>query len=155
MMRVRLSCLFLALCGAVLLSLTGCSPPKGTLVSGTLILPKGASFEKDDSVEITFRPEGDAKSAIGSAIATEKSSSVTFTAKTAGIATGVLPGKYKIGVKITPYLGMPNSRDRKRIFDEGLNKKYEVSKSPLTCEVTGDSQNEFTIDLDKGTVKKN
>ncbi|QJW92596.1 hypothetical protein [Frigoriglobus tundricola] len=156
MTRVRLGHFILATFVASLLAAAGCSPPpKGTPVSGTVTLPKGASFDKDDNVEITFRPDGDAKSAVGSVITTEKSSSVTFTAKTAGITTGVLPGKYRIGVKITPYAGMPGNKDRKRGFDEGLNQKYKVEKSPLTCEVTADAPNDFTIDLEKGNVKKN
>ncbi len=155
MTRVRLSHFLLVPFFASLLAVAGCSPPKGTPVSGKLLLPSGTSLEKDDVVEITFRPEGDAKSASGNVSATEKSSSVAFTAKTAGIPTGVLPGKYRIGVKITPYAGMPKSNDRKRVLDEGLNQKFNVEKSPLTCEVTADLQNDFTIDLDKGNVKKN
>jgi len=143
--------------GVALLASAGCGPGKGTPVSGKVVLPGKMTFEKDDSVEIVFIPE-DAKKRGATVFATAsgKSSDVSFTNLNTAETTGVLPGKYKVTVKVTPYAGAPGSNERKRAFDDAINKQYDAIVSKLTYEVAAGSEPQtITIDLGKGTVTKN
>jgi hypothetical protein len=155
MKSIRLGRPLLALIGLALLVVLGCGPGKGTVVSGKVVLPSGVTFEKDDQVAVTFTPDDPKlkRGAAGSGQASGKVSEVTFTANTSE-TTGVLPGKYKIMVKITPYAGFPGSETRKKQLDDAFNKKYDTTTT-LSYEVTAGAANNITIDLGKGTVTKN
>ena len=72
-----------------LLAPLGCSGPKGTDVTGTLIFPSGFVVKPDDAVSLNFVPEGegeDSKHYLGVVNAADK----TFVAK------GVPAGKYSL-----------------------------------------------------------
>jgi hypothetical protein len=140
----------LALFGLVLLLSTGCGPGKGAPVSGKVILGPAFKVADEDSVEVSFIPD-DPKVKRG-ATAIAKPPGLTFTANTTE-TTGVLPGKYKIAVKVTPYMGSPGSGDRKQLFDDKINKQFGALDTKMTYEVTAGTQS-VTIDLTKGTVTK-
>lgn len=150
MLYPRLCRLFLALFSLTLLLATGCGVGKGTPVSGKLVLPQGMQLAENDSVELVFFPD-DPKVKRG-ATGTVKPADQSFVVNTSE-TTGVLPGKYKISVRITPYMGAPGM-DKRRLALEPLNKKFEQATTPLTFDVpAGDAVN-LTIDLAKGTVTK-
>jgi hypothetical protein len=148
MRYLRVSRLLLSLCVGLLL-LTGCGPGKGTPVSGKLILPPGVKTESNDSIEVVFSPE-DAK--MRGATAKVNSSDLTFTVDSAE-TKGVLPGKYKVTVKITPYMGQQGS-DKRAMALEPMNKNFDLKNSKLTYEVTAGTEHKITIDLTKGTITK-
>jgi hypothetical protein len=150
MLRSLLSRSLLALFGVVLLVSTGCGPSKGSPVTGKVVLPAAFKLADEDQVEVSFLPD-DPKVKRG-ATAMAKPPGLTFTANTSE-TTGVLPGKYKIAVKVTPYMGSPGSQERKQKFDDAINKHYESYNTKLTYEVTAGAQS-ITIDLTKGTVTK-
>jgi hypothetical protein len=154
MTRERLGRPILAL-GLLVLAVTGCGPGTGATVSGKVVLPAGWSFENEDAVEITLVPEDPTakRSATASASGAARGTEVSFTAHTPQ-TKGVLPGRYKLGVRITPYPGMPGSEARKTKLDGAINRKYEATKGALSYEVTDGAQT-ITIDLGKGTVTKN
>ena len=132
---------------------TGCGgPSKGTPVSGKVVLPKDIKLQKDDSISITFVPDGgDVKRAATSKFNADDLSFVADTSET----TGVLPGKYKITVSIAPYPGTTGSDARVRQFNDGINNEFNESRTKLSYEVTAGGPNTITIDLAKGTVTKN
>jgi len=151
MLHSRLHRPLLALFGLTLLLAVGCGVGKGTPTSGKLVLPQGVQLAETDSVEVTFFPD-DPKVKRG-ATATVKTSDLSFTANTSE-TTGVLPGKYKIAVRITPYMGSPGTDKRVKAL-EPLNQKFEREKTPLTFDVpAGNDTVNLTIDLAKGTVTK-
>jgi len=156
MLRTRLGRPLLLSFGVLLLVATGCGPGKGTPVSGKVVLPAGYTFEKDDQVEVTFVPDDPKvnRGATANTKAQDKGSEVTFTANTAE-TTGVLQGKYKVAVRITPYAGAPGSEGRKHKLEDAFNKKFMTDTTSLHYEVTGTDANNVTIDLGKGTVTKN
>ena len=137
---------------AVLFVSTGCGGPgKGTPVSGKVVLPKDLKIQKDDSVSITFVPDGtDVKRAATSKF---NADDLTFVADTSE-TTGVLPGKYKITFAITPYPGTPGSEARVRQINDGINSQFNESRTKLSYEVTAGGPNTITIDLGKGTVTR-
>jgi len=157
MLHTLLSRSLLVLFGVALFASLGCGPGKGTPVSGKVVLPRSMAFEKDDQVEVTFIPT-DGKVKRGATIsipAPGKSSEVTFTGANTSETTGVLPGTYKIAVKVTPYMGAPGSQDRGRIFADSVNKKYDPDVSKLTIDIPASTETQnLTIDLGAGTVTK-
>jgi len=144
----------LVLFGVFLLLATGCGPGKGAPVSGKVVLPGNLKLvdtaNMEDEVEVTFIPD-DPKVKRG-ATAKAKPPGLTFTANTSE-TTGVLPGHYKIAIKITPYGGAPGSQDRKQRFDDVINKAFDASTTKLSYDVVAGAQT-ITIDLTKGTVTK-
>ncbi len=131
----------------------GCGGPgKGTPLSGKVVLPKDLKLQKEDSVSITFVPDGG--DTTRAATAKLNAEDMTFTANTSE-TTGVLPGKYKITVSITPYPGTSGSETRVRQFNDGINKQFNDAQTKLSYEVTAGGPNTITIDLAKGTVTKN
>ncbi len=138
---------------AIFVLSTGCGGPgKGIPVSGKLVLPKNLKLQKDDSVSIMFVPDGGdvTRSASGKFNADD----LTFVADTSE-TTGVLPGKYKITITITPYQGTPGSEARVRQINDGINKQFDETMTKLSYEVTSGGPNNITIDLEKKTVTKN
>jgi hypothetical protein len=123
--------------------LAGCS--KGVTVSGTTVFPSDLKLEKTDAVEIIFVPE--TKGALVPVV------SFIPDDKTL-VARQVLPGKYKIAVKITPYMGLPESAKRVKEF-EGFNKTFDRSTTKLAYEATSDGNQSIVLDLAKGKVTKN
>jgi len=140
------------LLGIGLLLVAGCGPGKGTPVSGTLVLPDGIQLADNDGVDLTFAPQDPNIKKGGKGIV--KPADKTFTANSVE-TTGLLPGQYKITVRITPYQGMPDSAKR-GVALEPLNKKYgELEKTPLTIDIPpGPAPVSITIDLAKGTATK-
>jgi hypothetical protein len=150
MLRSLLSRSLLASFGVVLFLAAGCGPSKGAPVTGKVVLPANLKPADEDSVEVSFFPD-DGKNKRG-ATAMAKPPGLTFTANSSE-TKGVLPGKYKIAVKVTPYMGSPGSQDRKLKFDDAINKAYDATSTKLTYEVAPGAQS-ITIDLTKGTVTK-
>jgi len=147
--------LLLSSLAVLVLVSAGCGPGKGTPTSGKVVLPKGLSFEKDDSVEIGFVPDDPkVKRGATATVAATGGSEVAFSNMNSAETTGVLPGKYKVTVKVTPYMGGPGSQGRKQKFDDAVNKKYEVSTTKLTYEVAAGADQKVNIDLQAGTITK-
>lgn len=140
------------LCSSILLvGLAGCGGPKGVPVKGKLIMPSTTKLVETDDVQISFVPEG---SAGKPAVATYSKADQSF-AFSAGKVKGVVPGKYKVVLKITPYPGMPESAKREPAFD-ALNTRYSLAKTNLNVEIpAGDQPVSVTVDLDKSQVTKN
>jgi len=132
---------------------TGCGGPgKGTPLSGKLVLPKDMKLQKDDSVNITFVPDGgDVTRAATCKFNADDLSFVADTSET----TGVLPGKYKITVSIIPYQGTLGSEARVRQINDGINKQFDETMTKLSYEVTAGGAKTITIDLAKSTITKN
>jgi hypothetical protein len=153
MLRSFLSRSPLALFGVALLFVTGCGSGKGAPVSGKVVLPNSIKLVdtagSEDRIEVIFVPDDPKKKGT---TATAKPPGLTFTANTPE-TTGVLPGKYKIAVNVSPYMGGPGSQERKQRLDDLINKQYAADTTKLTYEVTAGPQT-ITIDLTKGTVTK-
>jgi hypothetical protein len=131
-----------------LLVLTGCGG-KGVPAQGTLVLPPALKLQDTDTVEIKFVPENPGgKDATGKFSVADNS----FVATSNG-GKGVEPGHYKIAVHILPYPGNPDSATRAALLAT-LNNAYDLSHTRLTCDVTTDPSQSFTIDLARGTVTK-
>jgi hypothetical protein len=125
----------------------GCGGKKGSTVNGKLVLPPNLQVDKTDTGDVRLIPETRDKSGKGGATANFNGSDLTFTLK------DVAPGKYKVGVTLTPYPGKEN-KERDATFKK-INHQYDVEGgSKLTYEVTSDSEQSITIDLVAGTVTK-
>jgi len=122
----------------------GCSGAKPVTVQGKIILPKTVKLVETDNVEVRFIPEG-AKAKAATAIM--KTSDMTFT------TPDILPGKYKVFVKITPYAGMPGNDKRARDL-QPLNHENDEDASKLSVEVGSEPTQSITIDLAAKSVKK-
>ena len=147
--RKRSSVLACALLG--LLALSGCGGKKGVMVKGTLVFPLDLKMGEGDMVQVHFEAEDkDGKSSPATYSANEKS----FVANGPD-AKGVLPGKYKITVQVSTYLGSmdKDSLARNARYQE-FNGRFDSKNSKLSYEVTGDGPQTITINLDKGTVAK-
>jgi len=155
MQHTRLGSPLLALFGVALL-VAGCGPGKGAPVSAKVVLPPGLSLANNDQIEVTLVPDDPKvkRGASGRAEGTDKATEVVVSAINTSETTGVLPGKYKVAVRVTPYAGGQGSENRKRAFEDTINKKFATDTTPLTYEVTGDTNN-ISIDLGKRTVTKN
>ena len=132
-----------------LLVLSGCSTKPRATVNGTLVLPAGITLADDDTVQITFDPEDNSSPATQAQVTPKEKS---FVVKGTD-GKGILAGKYKVAVQITPYLGMPGSQKHAASFDD-INKTFGATSSSLTYEVTADPTQTITIDLAKKTVTK-
>jgi len=131
-----------------LLILSGCGGKKGVTVNGKLV-PGNLKLAETDSVEISFSPEAPGgKAASGMA----KGNDPSFVVNSAD-GKGVEPGKYKVGVRIQPYMGSAGAAGRASALEK-INKDYDPTKTKLTYEVTGDATQSITVDLAKGTVTK-
>lgn len=125
----------------------GCGgAPAGSTVKVTVASSK-IKLEDTDSIEVIFTPEGTAKAA--TAIGSAKDQPLTAGRPD---APGVLPGKYQLGVRITPYAGMAPPERVQAI--SSLNDALSGSAASRTYEVTADKEQSITIDLDANTVTK-
>ena len=103
--------------GLALLTLSGCGARTVT-VKGTLVPPPNVPLKDDDSVVISFVPDG----AEGSGgVASYTPATKSFVVKSAD-GKDMAPGKYKIKVEINPYPGQPNDQHAAALAD--LNNKY-------------------------------
>lgn len=127
-----------------LLSLGGCGGQKPIKLSGKLKLPPNVNLVETDSVQITFSKEGGDK---GGTVATVNVKDMSFEMK------DIVPGKYKIGVSITPYAGEKGSEKRASAFD-ALNKAFAPTATSLSFEVAQDSAQSIVIDMAAGSVTK-
>lgn len=127
-----------------LLSLGGCGGQKPIKLAGQLKLPPNTSLVETDSVQISFSREDAAK---GGTVATVNVKDMSFEIK------DIVPGKYKIGVSITPYAGEKGSEKRAPAF-EALNKTFAPTASLLSLEVTADSVQSIVVDMAAGSVSK-
>jgi len=124
------------------LLLAGCGGAKPVSVTGAVVLPPKVSLKDDDSLQLSFTPDGSGKSAGASANPKDGS----FTAE-------LVPGKYKIGVAIKPYAGHKESAKREESFRD-LNKAFHVAATKLSYEVTSDPKQSIKVDLAAGNVVK-
>ncbi len=127
--------------------LAGCGSAKPVTVTGKLVLPAKLKIQETDQISITFFPEdGDVKNTAGG-----KSASGTVNPKDLTFTASVLPGKYKIGVGVTPYAGMGDEQKRTEIID-GMLGAFNATATPLRYEVTSAASQSITIDVPKSTV---
>ena len=142
--RVALPCAFLCLVGLV-----GCGAKKGVELKGSVVLPKGVTLG-NGSVSVTLIPE-DKSGSEAIAKMTEKEPNLVFRRSD---AQGVLPGKYKVVVRLNGYPGSPEAAKAASSY-KMYNKLYDQEKTKLTCEVTGETTQSITIDLNAGKVTTN
>jgi hypothetical protein len=134
---------FLPLAGLFLLLLAGCAQRTAN-INGKLVLPQGMKLSQQDSVSIVFTPE-DANNKTKAAIFSQPGDD-TFAVKDLG------PGKYKVSVSITAYMGDPDAAKRNTIFEQ-LNTKFGPGTPVLKYEVTNEPQQNITINVsDAGTI---
>jgi hypothetical protein len=133
-----------------LFALAGCAGKKGVTVKGKVILPPGVNLGNKGSLLVDFMPQDSGgTTAIGPCSLPDGS----FEAKMPK-GKGVLPGKYKIVVRMDPSPGVQDAQaqaDKVKPF----NQKFDKTNTKLTYEVTADPTQSITIDLNTETVKKN
>lgn len=129
-------------------ALTGCSggAKSSVTLSGKVVLPNNVKLADNDNVTITFLPED--KGDLPAAAVISKDSG-TFESKTT-----VSKAKYKITVRIEPYMGSPDAEKRAASFDS-VNNAFSRDATKLSYETTSDSKQSITIDMNAGTVTKN
>lgn len=131
--------------------LCGCgSGKKGVELQAKLLLPGNIRLGEQASSTITFVPE-DSKSE--SASGKYKTKDQPFPIDTSQ-GKGILPGKYKVTVQLNPYPGSEEAKTQANAV-KSVNGRYNLEKTPLSYEVTNDSKQAITIDLNKGTIQKN
>jgi hypothetical protein len=127
-----------------LLPLAGCS--RGSTVSGTVEFPTGLKPADNEALEIAFAPVTKGQQKGG--LAQFSSSDDTFECRE------LAPGKYKITVKLS-IITPPKEDPKKRIAEiTQFNKRFDQSNSTLLYDVTSDSSQSITLDLNKGKVTK-
>jgi len=147
---MRIRSLALLATGLVTVALAGCGgAAKGNNVKATVVPPSTMKLEDTDEIAIAFVPTDGSASAAGSG--NFKSQPIAIT-RTAPGTTGVVPGKYKITVKITPYAGMGKSDRTQKLED--FSKAYNAEATKLTYEVTGEPEQSISINLENSTVTK-
>lgn len=132
---------FAVACCALLLAGCGGSS-KPVAVRGKIALPPKMSLKDDDSVQLSFIPDGAGKSVVASV----NPKDLTFSAD-------VVPGKYKIAVALKAYAGQKGSEARDDAF-KPTNKLFAPGTTKLTYEVTNDPTQSIKIDLAAGSVTK-
>lgn len=134
---------FGAVFAVALVLLSGCGgSSKGVTVSGKLVLPAKVKVVETDSINVTFVPED---------AATGKSAAATVNAKDLTFTGEVLPGKYKVGVTVTPYAGMKDAEARAKELTQQLG-AFASNTTSLRYEVTSSSGQTITVDLTKPAV---
>jgi hypothetical protein len=135
---------FAAAAALALLLLAGCGGAKTFTVTGKLVLPPKVKVADADSVNIILVPEDAAEAASG------KSATLAVNPKDLTFSGTVSPGKYKVGLAITPYAGMKDSETRTKELNQNIG-KFNTGATPLRYEVTGDAN--ITVDFAASTVK--
>jgi hypothetical protein len=144
---MRLLSLGLLILGLVAVPLVGCGgAAAGNAVEVTVSSTK-MKLEDTDSIEVVFTPEGQADPATATGSAKDQPLKAGRSD-----APGVVPGKYKLIVRITPYAGMAPQQRVEAIKE--FNKQFEATTSKLSYEVTADANQSIVIDLDANTVTK-
>ena len=145
----RLQFCFFA-CGLIVASvLSGCGgPPAGSTVKVSVASTK-VKLDDTDSLEIVFNPMDKGTPATGSGSVKDLPLPVSRVGEG---AAGVLPGKYSVTVRITPYAGMAPP-DRVAAIT-AFNANLDSTAANRMVEVTADKEQSFTIDLDSDTVTK-
>jgi len=134
------------LIGLTTLTIIGCGgPPAASAVKVTVVSSK-VKLEDTDSINVSFEPDGSGATAAASGSAKDQ----PLMAKGSN-STGVMPGKYKLAVKISPYQGQ--APERVRAMGE-FSQQFAVATTPLKCEITAEPEQAITIDLDAKTVTK-
>jgi hypothetical protein len=152
----RSSCL--AVSAFCLLFLAGCGK-KTVEVKGKLILPAGmklmdadpAKKLEADIVKVALVPEDSAGTASGGQVS---NADMTFSTREGKKQAGTVPGKYKVTVKFSAYMGGADSQKRQEVFKK-FNKFYDATKTPLKVEIGDELEQSITVDLVKNTVTKN
>lgn len=128
--------------GLFVLLLAGCGGVKTVPVTGKLVFPPKTKIADTDSIALTFIAEEGGHNTSASVSAKDS----TFTAN-------VLPGKYKIAVSVKAYAGMKDSESRTKEFDRQFG-AHGIGATSLRTDITGDSNQSITIDLQKGSISK-
>lgn len=131
---------------SVAILLVGCDSSTPGVSVKVSVASQKVKLEDTDNIEVVFTPEGKGEPA--GAAGSFKTQPLTATR---GTAPGVVPGKYKLTVKVTPYAGMAPQRDQ--VMAE-FNKRFDATNSKLNYEVTADKEQAVSIDLDANTVTK-
>ena len=131
-------------------ALVGCGGSKGQTLQVTVVPPSTMKLEDTDEIAVAFVPaDGSGQSAAGGGNFKSQPFAVT---RTAPGTTGVVPGKYKITVKITAYAGMGKADRAQKLED--FSKAYNADASKLVYEVTADPNQSIAINLENSTVTK-
>ena len=150
MKRACRSCVVLACTFLCLVGLSGCGAKKGVELKGSVVLPKNVTFGDGASAIVVLIPEDKAGSEANAKM-TSKDTNLVFRRND---AEGVLPGKYKVVVKLNSYPGGPEAAKNAETFKQ-FNKAYDQERTKMTCEVTAEPNQTITIDLNTGKVTKN
>ena len=145
--RVAVAFTAVSLC---LLGVVGCGGGRPT-VKGTLTLPPTVQLKDNDSVQVMFIPADPNAKEVGAGIATYDPANKTFVAKAAD-GKGLVPGKYKVSVSITPYPGSEDSGSTRA--DDIANALSNAANANLTYEVTSDYSQTIDVDLVNGKITK-
>lgn len=144
-MRRSVSFSALVLC---LLVFAGCGgSKKGPTIKGTVVLPPNVKLAENDSATITFAGSGEGTKQFATPI---NVADLTFQAS-GPTGKGVIPGEYKIAVRLQPYAG---GKSQHKPACDAINDKYSSGNSNLSYKVTEDPEQSITVDLTKGTVTK-
>jgi hypothetical protein len=111
-------------------------------VTGTLIFPPGFTVKPEDGLSLGFEPEAEGGKPVGAVV---NPADLSFVAKE------VLPGKYTLTVFVTPY---SNQAGNRAMAIKEFNDAHSKAPTKLTCEVTSDPDQSFTVDIAKGKVTK-
>lgn len=127
--------------------LAGCGGPKPVSVSGKIVMPDKVKVVDTDTITLVFNPEDGTSGASDNATASAKD--LTFKAS-------IKPGKYKVSVNVQAYAGQggpKDSRERPKELAQAFG-GFSPGSTPLRCEVTGEPNQTFTVDLNAKTVGK-
>jgi hypothetical protein len=146
------TCLLLA-CGLFIAPLlSGCGGGSDGSVVKVSVTSSKVKLEDTDAVEVIFIPQGTPPAGAPTNATVNGSIKDQPIPAGRGEIPGVLPGKYNLTVRITPYAGQA-APERVNAINE-LNKALEAGNSTRTYEVVAGQEQTITIDLDSNTVTK-
>jgi hypothetical protein len=132
-----------------LLGLGGCGGGKKTVeVRGKVVLPPDVQLAEGGILKVVFSNEDPSKpGASGNC-----SKDLTFTLSSPD-KKGVVPGKFKVTLQMTPPMGSPDFKAQADAV-KSFNRRYGMTDSKLTCEVINAPTQSIVIDLTNNTVRK-
>jgi hypothetical protein len=127
--------------------LAGCGDGVSRSSVKVTVTTSKTKLENSDSISVSFVADGAGGE---NAIASGNPDKQPLTARpTAGEATGVKPGKYKVAVQINPYPGQTPEHQQQL---QQISAQYDPTKTTLTYDVVAGKDQSLTIDLDAGKI---